>query len=197
MKGIEKITARITADAEAANSAVRTESAQRIAEIRAEYDKKAQEEAAAILRVGEREAEQQASRIERTAQLEAKRAVLAVKQDMVCQAFDLAKSKIAQMPQAEYIAYLSKQIVQAVGNSNAQLVLNADDKAKYGAQLEALCNVLLKGKGSIAVADETRDMIGGFVLKQGDVEVNCTIDILLELIRGELAAQVAQVLFEG
>jgi len=196
MKGIEKITARIAADAEAANSVVREESAKRIAEIRAEYEKKAQEQSAAILRAGERDAQQLASRVERTAQLEAKRQLLGVKQDMVSQAFELAKSKFAQMPQAEYVAYLSRQIVDAC-SGEAKLVLNAADKEKYGAQLEALCNVLLKGKGSITVAEETADIIGGFVLKQGNVEVNGTIDILLELIRGELAAQVAQVLFEG
>ena len=196
MKGIEKITARIAADAEAANSAVREESAKRIAEIRAEYDKKAQEEAAAILRAGEKEAQQHASRIERNAQLEAKRDVLGIKQEMVSKAFELAKSKFALMPQAEYVAYLSRQVVSCC-SGEAQLVLNAADKEKYGAQLEVLCNVLLKGKGSVTVAEETADIVGGFILKQGDVEVNGTIDILLELIRGELAAQVAQVLFEG
>ena len=196
MKGIEKITARIAADAEAANSVVREESAKRIAEIRAEYEKQAQEQSAAILRAGEKEAQQLASRVERTAQLEAKRELLAVKQEMVSKAFELAKSKFAQMPQAEYVAYLSRQIVGAC-TGNAQLVLNAADKAAYGAQLEVLCNILLKGKGTIAIAEETADIIGGFILKQGDVEVNGTVDILLELIRGELAAQVAQVLFEG
>ena len=196
MKGIEKITARIAADAEAANSAVREESAKRIAEIRAEYEKKAQEQSAAILRAGEREAQQLASRVERTAQLDAKRQLLAVKQEMVSEAFELAKSKFAQMPQAEYVAYLSRGIVAAC-SGDAQLVLNAADKERYGAQLEALVNVLLKGKGSITVAEETADIIGGFILKQGNVEVNGTVDILLELIRGELAAQVAQVLFEG
>ena len=196
MKGIEKITARINADAEAANSAVREESAKRIAEIKAEYEKKAQEEAAAILRAGEKEAQQQVSRVERNAQLEAKRAILGVKQEMVSKAFELAKSKFAQMPQAKYVAYLSRQVVSCC-SGEAQLVLNAADKEKYGAQLEALCNLMLKGKGTITVAEETADIIGGFILKQGDVEVNGTIDILLELIRGELAAQVAQVLFEG
>ena len=196
MKGIEKITARIAADAEAANSAVREESAKRIAEINAEYEKKAQEEAAAILRAGEKEAQQQASRVERNAQLEAKRAILGVKQEMVSKAFELAKSKFAQMPDVKYVAYLSRQVA-ACCSGEAQLVLNAADKEKHGVQLEALCNTMLKGKGSITIAEETADIVGGFILKQGDVEVNGTIDILLELIRGELAAQVAQVLFEG
>lgn len=196
MKGIEKITARIAADAEAANSVVREESAKRIAEIRAEYEKKAQEQSAAILRAGERDAQQMVSRVERTAQLEAKRQLLGVKQEMVSQAFELAKVKFAQLPQAEYVAYLSRQIVAAC-SGDAQLVLNAADKKAYGAQLETAVNGLLKGKGSITVAEETADIIGGFILKQGNVEVNGTVDILLELIRGELAAQVAQVLFEG
>lgn len=196
MKGIEKITARIAADAEAANSAVREESAKRIAEIRAEYEKKAQEQSTAILRAGERDAQQMVSRVERTAQLEAKRQLLGVKQEMVSQAFELAKRKFAQLPQAEYVAYLSRQIVAAC-SGDAQLVLNAADKEAYGAQLETAVNGLLKGKGSITVAEETADIIGGFILKQGNVEVNGTVDILLELIRGELAAQVAQVLFEG
>ena len=37
MKGIEKITARIAADAEAEDSVVRKESEERIAQIRADY----------------------------------------------------------------------------------------------------------------------------------------------------------------
>ncbi len=200
MKGIEKITARIAADAEAANSVVREESAQRIAEIRAEYEKKAQEEVAAILRSGEKEAEQYASRIERTAQLEVKRDLLAVKQEMVSKAFELAKEKITQMPAADYVAFLTRQVLAAATTGTEQLIFNATDKEKYGAQVLTQVNSELKSKGldgRITIADETREMIGGFILKNGNVEVNCSVDIMLELIRGELAAQVAHVLFES
>ena len=36
------------------------------------------------------------------------------------------------------------------------------------------------------------------MLKQGDIEVNCTVDTLLDLSRGEpCRARVAEVLFEG
>lgn len=200
MKGIEKITARIAADADAANKTVLDASAQRIAEIRADFEKKAQEQTAAILRSGEREAEQYASRIERTAQLEAKRDLLAVKQEMVSKAFDLAKEKFAQMPAAEYTAFLTRQVLAAATTGSEQLIFNANDKVKVGTEVLAAANAQLKAKGlegKLTLADETREMVGGFVLKNGNVEVNCTVDIMLELIRGELAAQVAQVLFEG
>lgn len=200
MKGIEKITARIAADAEAENAAVRGESAQRIAEIRAEYEKKAQEEYESIVREGMKENEQRASRIDRTAQLESKRSVLAMKQEMVSEAFELAKKKIAEMPEAEYVEFLVRQIVQAASTGSEELVLNEKDKAKVGAKTVTAANTALTAKGlagTLTLAAETRPMTGGFILKQGDIEVNCTVDTVLELSRGELAAQVAEVLFEG
>jgi len=200
MNGIEKIKARIAADAEAEDSAIRQESDQRVAQIRAEYEQKAQAEAAAILREGEKENEQRVSRVDRTAQLEAKRSVLALKQEMVSKAFDLAKEKLQSMPEADYVAFLTRQIAQAASTGREELVMNRTDHDRCGAKVIASANEALTAKGltgGLTLSAETRPMTGGFILKQGDVEVNCTVDILLELIRGELAAQVAEVLFEG
>lgn len=200
MKGIEKITARIAADAEAEDSVVRKESEERIAQIRADYEKQAQEAAAAILKDGAKENEQHASRIERTAQLEAKRNILGMKQEMVSKAFELAKEKIVSMPQEEYVAFLVRQIGQAASTGHETLILNQIDRERCGAAVIAAANAALTaaGKpGALTLAEETRPMSGGFILKQGDVEVNCTVDILLELVRGDLAAPVAGVLFEG
>ena len=197
MKGIEKITARIAADAESEVSAIRGESDRVVAGIRAEYDKKAQDTYAAILREGEKENEQRASRIDRTAQLDAKRTVLSMKQEMVSQAFALAEKKIAQMPEADYVAFLVRQVEKAASTGKEEIILNADDKAKCGAKLVEAANKALGAKGALTLSAETRPMTGGFILKQGDIEVNCTVDMMLELSRGELAAQVAEVLFAG
>lgn len=197
MKGIEKITARIAADAESEVSAIRGESDQVVARIRADYDKKAQDAYAAIIREGEKENEQRASRIDRTAQLEAKRTVLGMKQEMVSQAFALAEKKIAQMAQGEYVSFLVRQIEKAASTGKEEIILNAEDKAKCGAKLVEEANKALGAKGALTLSAETRPMTGGFILKQGDIEVNCTVDMMLELSRGELAAQVAEVLFEG
>ena len=41
-----------------------------------------------------------------------------------------------------------------------------------------------------------RPIAGGVVLRQGDIEVNCTLDSLLELSRGSLDAEVARILFQ-
>ena len=199
MKGIEKITARIAADAAAEISTVRAEAEARCSEIRAEYDKKARDAYDALMRTGLREAEQHASRIERTAQLDAKKALLGLRQEMVGEAFKLAEQKLVNLPKEDYLAFLTHQALEAVSTGCEEVILNAADREYIGEKLVSGINAALKEKGAnagVTVAEETRDMLGGFVLRQGNVEVNCTLDLMLEMIRGEVAAEAAKILFE-
>ena len=80
MNGIEKITARIRADAEAECAAIRAESEERCAAIRAENERAAQEEYWRLVREGVKDTEQRVQRLGRTARLEAKKSVLSMKQ---------------------------------------------------------------------------------------------------------------------
>ena len=57
-------------------------------------------------------------------------------------------------------------------------------------------SALLTGSAALTLAEETQPMDGGFVLRDGRVEVNCTFDALIRLQRNELAGQVAKVLFQ-
>lgn len=71
-------------------------------------------------------------------------------------------------------------------------------QGKLGAVLETAVNTvtaIAKGTAMITVADETRDIRGGFILSSDGVEVNCAFDTLVRLSRPELERQVAKVLF--
>ena len=68
-----------------------------------------------------------------------------------------------------------------------------------GADIVAAANALLQeqGKpGELTLSADTRPIRAGFVLQQGDVEVNCAVETLAELCRAELAGKVAAVLFD-
>ena len=195
MKGIEKITARIAADAQQEIAAVKEAADSRIADIRAGYEKKAEEAYEEQLRAGLRDAEQYASRIERTAQLESKKEVLALRQEMVSEAFRLAETKIAAMDEQQYISYLTRKACETGFKGEAQMIMSEKDKAAVGQKVADAVNTACP-EAKLTLADETKEMLGGFILRQGNVEMNCTVDIILELIRGEAAAEVAKVLFE-
>lgn len=200
MNGIEKITARIRADAEAECAAIRAESEARCAEIRAENERLAQEQYWKLVREGVKDTEQRVQRMGRTARLEARKGVLTMKQESVSKAFDRAKEKIAELPEKDYVAFLAREAAEAAVTGQEEVILSKKDRAAVGAKVVKAANELLAKKGAdgvLTLSDDTREMTGGLILKQGDIEVNCTVDTLLELSRGELAARVAEVLFEG
>ncbi len=200
MKGIDKITSRILADAEAECAAVRAESDRHCEAIRAENEKRAQDEYWRLVREGVKDTEQRVQRMDRTARLEAKKSVLNMKQEAVSRAFDLAKDKIAELPERDYVAFLAREAAEAAITGQEEVIFCERDRKSVGAKAVKAANELLAAKGMpglLTLSDATRDMAGGLMLKQGDIEVNCTVDTLLDLTRDELAARVADVLFES
>lgn len=200
MKGIDKITSRIIADAEAECRDVKRESDERCAAVRAENEKRAQDEYWRLVREGVKDTEQRVQRMDRTARLEAKKSVLNMKQEAVSRAFDLAKDKIAELPERDYVAFLAREAAGAAITGQEEVIFCERDRKSVGAKAVKAANELLAAKGMpglLTLSDATRDMAGGLMLKQGDIEVNCTVDTLLDLTRDELAARVADVLFES
>lgn len=199
MNGIEKITARIAAEAEAEALDVREKADARIAEIKAESDKKAQEEYWSVVRSGANEAEQRVQLRGRAAALEAKKSILAMKQELVSRAFDLAGEKILAMPESDYVAFLAKQAADASFTGQEEIILNENDRTRFGDAVVKEANACLKDRGihgGLSLSETVRPLTGGLILKQGDIEVNCALDKLLDMKRGELSAQVAGILFE-
>ena len=198
MTGIEKITGRIEADARAEAAQIAAEAKERCAAIRAEYEKKAEDAYWETLRSGVKDAEDRAERLGRLAGMEAKKSTLGLKQSMVGEAFDRALNKICDMPVGDYVSAMAKLAAKAAAGSEA-VAFNAKDRERCGAEIVAAANLLLQeqGKpGNLALSDDKRPIRAGFVLQQGDVEVNCALETLAELSRADLAGQVAAVLFD-
>ena len=57
-------------------------------------------------------------------------------------------------------------------------------------------SAIAQGTGMLTLAEETRDIQGGFILLEGKVEVNCAFETLVRLQRTEMAGQVAKTLFD-
>ncbi|MGM9607953.1 MAG: V-type ATP synthase subunit E [Oscillospiraceae bacterium] len=69
---------------------------------------------------------------------------------------------------------------------------------KAGALLDKVvtgASALLAGTGMLTLSEQTRPMRGGFILSDGDVEVNCAFETLVRLQRNEISGEVADVLF--
>ena len=70
--------------------------------------------------------------------------------------------------------------------------------SRAGAMLDRVvtgASAVLSGTGMLTLAEESRPMAGGLILRDGRVETNCSFEVLIRLQRGALSAEVAQVLF--
>ncbi len=198
MNGIEKISNRLVADAEAEIAALNAETAEKCEEIRAEYDRRAQEEYRSRIAEGTKAVETRVQRLASAAEMEAKKSILAFKQEMVAKAFADAAEKLANLPRDKYVQFLASQAAAAASAGTEELIFNARDKAAVGADVAAAANALLDGKGvkgALTVSSETREISGGVIVRKGNIEVNCAVETLVQLRRSELASQVAEILF--
>ena len=193
MRGTDKIIAHIQADAKAQADAIIAQAEQQCAGIREAYEGKAKEAYAEKIRAGVKVCEDLAESKSRIAQMESKKSLLALKQELVSSAFDKAQTKLLALPKEQYLDFLTGLAVKAAPDGNGELVLNASDKAAYGSELVRAANARLTGQ--LKLSDETGDFAGGLIVKNGPVAVNNTLELLIDLCRSEMAADVAKVLF--
>ena len=97
--------------------------------------------------------------------------------------------------------------VQVVAKANAMLAESAAPEAaekaaksggKAGKVLSKVvtgASALLQGTAMLTLAQETREMDGGLILRDGQVEVNCAFETQLRVLREDMTAQVAAILF--
>ena len=187
MKGTEKIIAHIAADADAQVGTILAEAEAKCADIKAKYEEEASRLYSDRIREGVKACQDQEDGALRISRMEARKSVLAVKQEMVEKSFDLAQEKIVSLPEDRYVAFLAGLA------GDEEVILNERDRAAVG---EKLVKAINAGGAHMKLSDETRDISGGLILRRGSIEANCSVELLVDLCKGEMASKLADILFK-
>ena len=184
-----------------------------------------EEKAAAIRAANEREIEQKTkdllARAGSSAAMEGRNLVGEARSELIETVFRSAFEEIEKKPQAEY----AELIVGLLSAAAVELFTTEEKNLKlYGAEEEAVaekCEILLNpadrsaigktvlegvlktlsGKISAAnlkkvtLAEDTVNIRGGAVLRYGEVESNCSFEMLFSLLRRDLETDVSRILF--
>lgn len=199
MNGIEKITARITDDTAAEIARIQAESKATCDEIAKNSAASAQEDYWKLLKQGTQNAEHRLERLNSVAELEAKKYVLGEKQSLISKTFERAVEMLLALPEDKYVALLAHLASEASANGSEVVILSAKDRPRVGKAVCDKANELLKAAGkkaALTLSTETRAICGGLVLSEGNIETNCSLDILVSMFRNELLPEVAKTLFD-
>lgn len=228
MNGIEKITARIAADASQEAAAILIQAQREANAILADAANQTAAMSEEILMRGRKAAEERLERLQSAAHMETRKLKLAAKQEVLGEAFEKALNDLCSLPDDQYIALLTDLVVKASSTGKESLIFSLRDRTRIGRQVVTAANerlvkdrapelpsavadtkvgaflgrvvnnttAIVTGAGLLTLSEETRDMTGGFVMVDGDVEINCTFETLIRLEREKLEKEIAQILFD-
>ena len=193
MNGIEKITQRIASEAQAEIDRILGDARDEADRIAESYRAQADGEAAELNARNEKNAAEREERLVSAAQMEARKVLLAAKQEMVEKAYIQALDKLCAMPEEQYVAVLAGLLVKASSNGKEEAVFSKEDREQVGKAAVEKANQI-SGK-QLRLSEESLPIRGGFILKDKNVEVNCTFETLVRLQKAETAGAVAKTLF--
>lgn len=194
MNGIDTILRRLDTDAKAEADAVLKKARQEAADITARYQAQAAQEAARLAARNEKAAEEREERLVSAAQMEGRKTILAAKQTVMEQVYDKALEKLLGLPRTQYIEVLAALLAQASPEGRGEAIFSAADRETAGQAAVDAANA--KTGGHLMISAETAPIRGGFLLRQGSVEVNCAFETLVRLQKTETAGLVARKLFD-
>lgn len=153
-----------------------------------------------LLDHAQHEAENLLQREKAIVQLELRKKVLTAKQALIDEVYKNVNEKTTTQPDKEYALFIKKQLLAAVETGKEEVIFSAQEVERIGPKFIQEINQELKktGKPGALTAGPSRKQLGrGFILKQGSVELNYSLEAILIRLREETESRVAELLFKG
>ncbi|MEG2074051.1 MAG: V-type ATP synthase subunit E family protein, partial [Angelakisella sp.] len=112
--------------------------------------------------------------------------------------FEKAMETLCGMSDEKKVAFYSDMAVNAI-TGDAELIMNASEKASIGdAVVKMTSKKLVEGRKVIKlyISDEVGKFRGGIKLREGNIETNCTFEVLVSRAKEDLEPEVARILFQ-
>ncbi len=195
MTGLDKIIAEIKGEAEAEArqtvDAARAEADEILAAARAEAEAKAERIAAA--------ARQDIADIERSREsamaLQRSQRSLAQKQALLAETLNKARESLYALGDGEYFDLLLRLAAKNAEPGEGEVLLNEKDKKRLPKDFEARLAAALPKGSTLKLAGEARAIDGGFVLRYGQVEENCSFGAMFDAREEEFSDLIRPSLF--
>lgn len=203
--GADKIVSSILSDAQSKADVIIQDAQKESEVILEEGQKKAQAEKEKILDEANKQSSMKYQQLISEAKMNARRAELEAREEVIEDAFKTAEEdlkKIADSSSDEYkksLVEIVKEATLEVGGGDVVVHLKADDVDKIKDSIETIAKDVKAQTGIETTIEigENINTIGGAIVKtkNGEIEVNNTIESRLSRFKKSLRSEVAKVLF--
>lgn len=195
MTGLDKIVSEINDEAKAEAEAIIQKANDEAAEIKAAAQTAGQAQADKILAQAKQDVADIGRSRESAQALQHRQRTLETKQTLLAETLDKALEALRGLPNWDYFNLLMRLAAASAQEGEGVMMLSAEDRQKLPSGFEHDLNSALTGGKSLKISDETRPIDGGFVLKYGDIEENCSFAAIFDARREEFIDKIQGVLF--
>lgn len=189
---VEKILSEARREAEGILAEARSQIEARREALRREMDAYAQETEA---KAGAA-AEDKQARMLASARMGLQKKILSAKVDLLEEMIAKARQRVNTLPDAAYFDLMSKLMTQAAATGDEEVVVGRNEKRIDHNFLKQVNKKLGPGfKGNLRLSEEKADIEGGFILRRGNVQINCSTEVLIDQIRERMEAELVAELF--
>lgn len=220
MTGLERIISRILDDANAQAQEILDEATEKSIAVRAKNLADAQAAQDRLVAEAEKEGEALVVRAKSSAAMTRRNIELSAKSEMIDRAFSRAMQEIYEMDREEYaellLSLLCRILIEqriaerdsmrlyneSIAPDYYELMLNARDCGDVASRIiSGVRTAAATGKipadmpAKVRLAPESVEIDGGFILRCGDVETNCSFAMMLATLRPVLEPRIQQILY--
>jgi len=194
MAGLDKILESIQKESESVVAGIMSEATAQKDAILKSAKEEAQKQCEKITQDGERAAKERLSRAQSAADLQCRRALLKAKQELIGDTVEKAREAVTGLPDKDYFNLILRLVSKNALAKEGEICFNKKDFARLPSDFASGLVKALPEGASLTVAKEDADIDGGFVLRYGGIEQNCSVSALFEEKKEEIQDLAGKVL---
>jgi len=191
-----EVVNKILADGKADAQKIEQEGQKKIVSLKADNALELEKYSSESQRLASKAADDRRLRILATARMGVAKSVLAAKHNALESVFAKAGQDIKGMNDADYLKFISDMIKSSIETGDELVVVGRDETRINDEFIKQLNRELGTGfKGNLMLLADRNEISGGFILKRGDISMNVSLEVLMQMAREELETQIAEELF--
>lgn len=197
MAGAEKLIEKIIGDAQHDAESYWHEAEEKKQAMRDKLNKDIEKRKIEIDHMSDEAVRENRKRLAAVYDLEYRKQLLVAKQEMMGEAKVLAMQKLSSLPDDQYLSLLKQRLIDCAADGRGGIIVSKGEKRMNAAFLRDVNKALKNacGTGEVQLLNETRDLTGGFVYVDGGLEIDMSLEALLDEAWQQSETDVAAVLF--
>ncbi len=187
MNNLDLIIEKIINDATLEANTVIAEAEKKAQAVEYEGRRTVKEKSDSLLLKASQNCEERIAKAESSAHMAERNAVLSAKLEILDSVFSKAEEALCALERSKYIALMLRFLEESLEKSDGVLLLNRKDRDSVGDDFLKRANEISARleKGTLSLSPDSADIDGGFILKYGDIEINCSTASMIASFRSK------------